>query len=430
MSEPKIAEIDIDWVRVPFVEEVAPWLSINNESWQYLELTRVRTEDDAVTGIGETMIHYTGEVTSDEHIAFCIGKTASAALAAGTRYGVGLRMALLDAKARASNVPLHALFHRPQVRRWVPMAWWTTKLPPQVLASQARLAESRGFTHHKMKARPWFDAFAQVEAVEAVVSDAYRLELDWNSMLVTADAALPVLRELETYRSIGLFESPIDRGDASGHARLRSALTTPLIEHWDPGLTAEWLRSDALDGFVFEGGDPSRLFAQADIASAFRKRGFIQLCGSGVTSAWVAHLGSLLSAASLPHVTATNAFTVDLLVESLTMRDGHAQVPQESGLGIELDESVVASLAVPRGIAFAPTRRIMDFENGNGVVRSYTTAAQMWVDASDNATFVGDTRGARLHTREDDGTAEFDRDHERVTKQSGGIRPSLKERKS
>lgn len=409
MASPRITDVDVSWVRNPFLADVAPWLRVNNESWEYLEITRIRTDDDDVTGLGETMIHYTGDVTTDEQVAFCIGRTVSEAMSADFGVGVGLRMALHDAQARSLGVPVHALFLRPLVRRWVPMAWWTTKLPPELLAAQARLAESRGYTRHKMKARPWFDAFAQAEAVQSATSAQYRLEMDWNSMLGSADVALPVLRELEEISTVGLFESPIDRRDVEGHARLRRSLQTPLIEHWDRSLAPQWLRADALDGFVFEGWDPARLFAQADLAAMFHKRGFIQLCGSGVTAAWVTQLGSVLPAATLPHITATNAFTHDLLRDPLVMRDGHARVPDGPGLGVEIDDALLAALAVPRGTVFEPTRRIIEFTSGRGTVRHYPDARRMWAAATEDASFLDDTRGASLRLHEDDGTADFDR---------------------
>src|SRR3712207_5661928 len=122
-------------------------------------------------------------------------------------------MALYDVVGKALEVPVYRLLNLPRVREWCPIAWWNTKMPPQVLAEEAQDAVAQGYTAHKFKARPWFDVYAQVEAISSVTPPHYRLDIDWNNMLLNAGNAAPVLAELDTYERVAIYESPIMHHD-------------------------------------------------------------------------------------------------------------------------------------------------------------------------------------------------------------------------
>jgi hypothetical protein len=51
------------------------------------------------------------------------------------------------------------------VRDWCPISWWNIDFPPEALAEEAKDALAAGYTSFKTKARPWWDVFAQVEAM-------------------------------------------------------------------------------------------------------------------------------------------------------------------------------------------------------------------------------------------------------------------------
>ncbi len=412
MKIPRIRQIERVWIRNPFLEHLAPWLRINNADWEVLEITRVHTDDSEISGIGETLVYYTGHVTDPDLAASAVGSTAPELLRLGSSLGVGLRMALYDVLGKTLGVPVNALFSREKVRDRIPLAWWSTKLPPEVLAKEAADAYARGFRNHKVKARPWFDVFAQIDAISAATEDDYLIELDWNSMLVNTAQALPVLRELDGLDKVALFESPVDRGDAIGQDRLRRAVSTPLFEHFNIELASTWLARDSLDGFVVDPSDPQRLFAQTEILNVFKKDCFLQMCGTGITVAWVAHMGAICAPARFPAVTAANIYRHDILDTSHTVRSGHLDVPRAPGLGVSLNDDLVESLRVEPGFRAAPNLMLLDFEAPGLPTRTYATGAQLWEDSTRNASFPVQPRGARLIIRDDDGSSEFVRQHQ------------------
>jgi L-alanine-DL-glutamate epimerase-like enolase superfamily enzyme len=333
-------------------------------------------------------------------------------LARGADVGVGLRMALYDALGRALEVPLHRVFGRRQVREWTPASWWSTKMPPELLAREAAEAQAAGYVSHKVKARPWFDLFAQLDAIVAATDPGYGVELDWNSMLVNASQALPVLREVERHGVVELFESPIGRTDIDGHRRLRDALTLPLFEHFDTAFATRWLRDDAMDGFVMDPSDPVRLFAEVDLLDAFRKDCFLQMCGTGLTAAWVSHMGAVCAPARRPAVTVSHIYENDILVDPLTVRSGHVRVPDGPGLGVAVDHELLERLRVPSGYRTPRTRTLLTFDAPGHGSRQFVSAEQLWAESTANASFPVQPRGASLAIAEDDGTHEFDRMYE------------------
>lgn len=412
MTMPRITSVERTWIRSPFQPHLAPWLSLINPYWEVLEITTVRTDAAEVVGIGETLVYYTGGTTSDEIAEFAVSKTIAEVLRQGPEIGVGLRMALYDALGKALDLPVHQLFGRRQVREWTPASWWSTKLPPDLLAREAAEAQAQGYRNHKIKARPWFDIFEQIEAVSAATSSGYGIELDWNSMLVNASQALPVLREVERYEAVELFESPIGRTDIDGHGRLRGALTRPLFEHFDAAFATRWLRDDAMDGFVMDPADPIRLFAEVDLIDAFRKDCFLQMCGTGLTSTWVAHMGAICAPARRPAVTVSHIYASDILTRPLVVRSGHVRVPDGPGLGVEVDEELIERLRVPSGYRTPRARMLLTFSAPGYGERQFISAEQLWSESTENASFPVQPRGARLEIVEDDSSPDFARRYE------------------
>ena len=88
----------------------------------------------------------------------------------------------------------------------------------------------RGFTTMKVKARPWHDLDEQLAAVAAAVSPHFKLDADFNEMLLGVDVAAPFIARLEAkYPMLAMVESPIPQGDVAGNAALRrrSAALSP-----------------------------------------------------------------------------------------------------------------------------------------------------------------------------------------------------------
>jgi hypothetical protein len=217
---------------------------------------------------------------------------------------------------------------------------------------------------------------------------------------------------VERHGVVELFESPIGRTDIDGHRRLRDALTLPLFEHFDTAFATRWLRDDAMDGFVMDPSDPVRLFAEVDLLDAFRKDCFLQMCGTGLTAAWVSHMGAVCAPARRPAVTVSHIYENDILVDPLTVRSGHVRVPDGPGLGVAVDHELLERLRVPSGYRTPRTRTLLTFDAPGHGSRQFVSAEQLWAESTANASFPVQPRGASLAIAEDDGTHEFDRMYE------------------
>ena len=250
--------------------------------------------------------------------------------------GFAPQVALLDLVARDNGVPVHALLGS-QVRDRCPVSWWDIDMPPADWAAEARESCRRGYTSFKMKARPWRDIFAQVEAVAAVVPPDYQFDIDFNGFLLNQARSEVFLAELDSHPNVGMYETPFNLNhDLDGARILRERVVKPLIEHFsDPVWAAE-----CCDGFVVLGG-VSAMRRDAALAAAGNKPFWLQLVGTGITTAFAIQLGSVLSHAQLPYITCHELWRSDLLTERLVLTDGYAAVPDGPGLGVEVDEKAI-----------------------------------------------------------------------------------------
>ena len=210
----RIKDVERITLRVPFTPRAAKWNALLVWQWQIVEIIRVTT-DDGSGGFGETLPHYTWGKVSDESMEKVRGRNPVEFLGDDS-LGAGLQMAIYDAVGRALEVPVYRLLNLPKPRDWCAIAGWNTKMGPQDLADEAVEALSQGYIFHKFKTRPWIDVYQQVEAVSAVTPPHYRLDLDWNSMLLNVGTATPVLQRLDEYERVSIYEGPIPQGDVEG----------------------------------------------------------------------------------------------------------------------------------------------------------------------------------------------------------------------
>ena len=215
----RIKDVERITLRVPFTERAGKWNALLVWQWQIIEIIRVTT-DDGTVGYGETMPHYTWGKVSDEALKGLRGRNPADMLG-DTGLGAGLEMAIYDVIGKALGVPIYNLLNLPKVRDWCPIAWWNTKMSPGDLALEAQEAVEADHIFHKFKARPWFDVYEQVEAISAVTPPHYRLDLDWNGMLMNVGTATPILQRLDRYERVSIYEGPINQSDVEGMRELR-----------------------------------------------------------------------------------------------------------------------------------------------------------------------------------------------------------------
>jgi len=351
------------------------------------------------------MPHYTWGKVTDEAIERVVGANALDFLGDDS-LGAGLQMAIYDLVGKANEVPAHRLFGLPQARQWCPISWWNVDMTPDDFAAEAREAVARGYTSHKIKGRPWWDICAQVEAVDKATPDYYHLDIDWNGMLANASNAIPVLQRLDQYPIVSLYESPIFQNDIEGNRQLRSKITRPLAHHFGNPPFPTVVRDEVCDGFVIGGGLGSVL-QQGALAAAFDKPFFLQIVGTGITTALSLQVGSVLSHAQWPAVNCMNIYEDDLLATPLTIRGGYAQTPEGPGLGIEVDEEALARYRMEPPFEHPPLRLLLALVWPDGRKRYYANIGQCWADAHKGNMPIHET-GAHLEYVENDGSPDWD----------------------
>jgi L-alanine-DL-glutamate epimerase-like enolase superfamily enzyme len=400
----RITDVELTLVDVPFHDIPARNMARTLAGWHIAEICRVTT-DAGLSGFGETLPNYTWGRVTPEAIQRVKGQNPFDLLWEDS-LGAGLQMALFDLAGKAAAVPVYRLLGQ-KVRDWCPISWWSIDMAPEDFAAEARQAVELGYTSYKMKARPWVDVYEQLRQVSAVIGPNFKLDLDFNGMLVNAATAVPVLKELDTYPNVAIYETPISQGDVEGNKRIRSQTRCAIAMHYGspPIMTA--LREQVCDGFVISGG-ASRILREAHLSAQANMPFWLQLVGTGITTTWALHLGAVCTHAQWPAVTCLNMYRHQLITRPVTVLGGYARVPEEPGLGIELDEAALARYRTQSSKKELP-RAIYAFVRANGE-RTYYHGEYgkggYWED------FLGGNqplfeRGVRLERIDDDGSREW-----------------------
>ena len=339
-----VERVDRVTLKVPFRPVPARAMAREIPHWQYTELCFVQLRS-GVTGLGETLLYYTWGVPSDAAVRRVLGQNA-AEFMWDESLGAGLQIALFDAVARTLEVPIHRLLGK-QVYQKTPLSWWNIDMPVEDMVSECKEALRQGYLAYKTKGRPWFDVWAQVEGVARALPAEFKLDMDFNDTLLDADRAIPILKELEQYPQIGIYETPIPQSDVEGNKRIKQAVRTPIAMHYGSPPPRVAIGENVCDGFVVSGG-AGRVLAAGHVAAMGDKPFWLQLVGTGITAAFSLHLGGVLSHATWPAVNCHQLFVHSLLREPIKVERGLARVPDGPGLGYELDPAVIDRFRVPK----------------------------------------------------------------------------------
>jgi L-alanine-DL-glutamate epimerase-like enolase superfamily enzyme len=400
----KITDVERITLHVPFTPRCQFWCAREQYQWDISEVVHLTTDVPDLVGYGETMPYYTWGRVSDAAVERVKGHNPADFLGDDT-LGAGLQMAIYDLVGKALDVPVYRLFNLPRVREACPISWWNVDMSPEDFAAEAQEALARGYTSQKIKARPWWDIYAQVEAIRAVVPGHYHIDLDWNQMLANAGNAVPVLSRLDDYAIVSLYESPIMQRDMEGLRQLRSKIKRPIALHFGNPPFPVAIRAEACDGFVVGGGIASVL-SQAALCAAFDKPFFLQIVGTGITTALSLHLGAVLPMAQWPAVNCLNIYSDDLLATPLSIHGGYARLPEGPGLGIAVDEDALVRFKMQPPYQLPRLRQLIRISWTDGHKRYYANIQQCWTEAL-NGNLPIHEPGAQLEPIPDDGSKEW-----------------------
>lgn len=339
-----ISEIKRTTVKPPFREIPARAMAREIPHWQWLEVFEVTLKGGSV-GFGESMLFYSWKATDDAAVERVRGRNAAEVMWDDS-LGAGLQMALFDAVARTFEAPVHSLLGT-KVHQTTPLSWWNIDTPPEDMAAECREAFKQGYRAYKTKGRPWFDLWQQIELSARDVPPEFKIDMDFNDTLLTAERGIPILKQFDHVPQVAIWETPIPQKDLAGNAAIREAVRPLIAMHYGSPEPRDVIRAKACDGFIANGGASEVMNVQA--VCAMQDQPFwLQLVGTGITAAFSLHFGGVCSHATWPAVNCHQLFTHSLLRESIAVKEGVAAVPDGPGLGYELDQDAIAKYRVDK----------------------------------------------------------------------------------
>lgn len=338
----KVVDVERIMVDVPFTARQQRITEREVGNWSILELCKVTTDSGHI-GWGETVVHYTWARVSDASVQRVMGQSP-ARMMHDDSLGAGLQMALFDVVGKILDVPVYELLGQ-KVRDWVPISWWSIDASPKDWAAEAKQAVTSGYTSFKLKPRPWWDIVAQIGAIAKVVPSHFKLDLDPNGTFQNAAAAIPIIKKLEAFEQVAMFETPIPQGDVLGNRQIRQAINRPIAMHFGSPPYITNVREGVCDGYVLCAGQAA-LMRQATLSAEAELPFWLQLVGNGLTTTWAAHLGAVFTHATWPTITCMNLYSHPLLKKKIEVVGGYHKVPEGPGLGVALDERAVRKYRV------------------------------------------------------------------------------------
>ena len=248
--------------------------------------------------------------------------------------------AVLDIAGKALGVPGYRVIGTGKHRDRIPVAYWSPYVAPEDTARHAAEGAARGFTHHKIKARPW-DAVEQVVAMTEAAGKEYRIRIDPNQRFEDPATTVRIDAGLRDYPNVELFEDPVPKDRPEWYGLLRQKCRVPIAVHSsDPKLILDHVRHNGID-YVNVGSTIGAAIRAAAVAEAAGCAVWLQFEGHcyDIQAAFDAHVGASIPNASLPYDTLPFLREASITMNgySHSVVDGSLAVPEEPGLGITLD---------------------------------------------------------------------------------------------
>ncbi len=273
--------------------------------------------------------------------------------------------ALHDIKGKALGVPVYQLLGG-KTRDKVPLAFVLSAESPEVVVDMARKAYENGFKSVKLKATgvDIKHDIRNVEMVRKELGDDVGIFVDANGAWNYYEA-LMFLKAVDKY-NLAMVEQPVPWWDVDGMAKLRQKVGTPVFA--DEGVVelkhlVEFAQKQACDGFFIKVPKAGGLLKSQRFMAVARALGMPVLCGcmmgSGIEAATYSHLLIADDWAGLSvhenigplqandcWETETTKITDSLCVNVPLYKDGCLYAVDGPGLGVELNEEVLARDAI------------------------------------------------------------------------------------
>jgi O-succinylbenzoate synthase len=262
-----------------------------------------------------------------------------------------LEMALLDAELRAAATSLGVRLGstRERIPSGVSVGIFDTL---DELSRQVAGYITDGYARIKLKIEPGWDV-EPVRMIRDQIGPDVPLQVDANTAYSRDD--IPHLCKLDEFDLL-LIEQPLPEEDILGHAELARASETPVC--LDESVVSIQTAIDAIELGAAEivNIKPGRVggyVTAVRIHDLCVERGVPVWCGgmveTGIGRAANAQLASLPGFTLPGDISASTRFYArDIVVDPITVQDGHVTVPSTPGLGFELDAPFLDSITTSR----------------------------------------------------------------------------------
>jgi L-Ala-D/L-Glu epimerase len=350
----KITDAEAFLVEVPQKYPIAPYSSrYRPQSSTKSVLVRI-VADDGTTGWGETPQRYLGEqlasrASTDVLRTKLLGRDPRDISALYADWGLdgsylqsATEMACWDILGRHCRMPLYRLLGG-AYRKEIELAACMGIRPPHEAAEIARLYVEQGFTTLKTKAgRDPQEDLTMVRAIRDAVGDKLKLRIDPNTGYSPA-ACEQLAKDLEPFH-LEYFEQPMPESCLADSARIRKLTSTPLALNESVTTLAEVRRILELDAAQYLLPDTYQcggLYACKLVAELAASAGVtcIVHCAHdlGPKTAAMLHLAAATPNFPLANDTTYYGLVDDVLVEPFHINRGRLPVPEDPGLGVQVD---------------------------------------------------------------------------------------------
>jgi L-alanine-DL-glutamate epimerase-like enolase superfamily enzyme len=262
---------------------------------------------------------------------------------------VAVDMALFDIVGKALQTPVYNLLGG-LVRDRIPLSHSITYGSAEEMAAFAGERAAEGFGTVKIKVGQGLGK--DVEAVRQIreaVGSKVRLRVDANMAWSTTKEAIATIRELEAY-NIEIVEQPLPRWALESMARLRDLTDQPIMADasvWTAEDAMECIRREAVDVvsvYVAESGGLLKAAQTFSLCEAARIPCLISsMPETGISTAAQIHLSIAMTNLKFnSDACRVRYVSEDCLVEPLRIENGFVYPPPGPGLGIEVEESILA----------------------------------------------------------------------------------------
>jgi len=272
----------------------------------------------------------------------------------------GIDIALWDIVGKASNQPVYKLLggkFRPDAEVYA--SSMRRDMSPREEAERALSFKEQGYRAYKIhSATPWMydSGFDQtldtVREMRKLVGDGFGILVDVNNAYLP-HTAIKMARKLEEF-DVWHFEEPIPAYDYAGIAALAEAVDIPIAageqeyQRWQFRDLITIGKVDILQPDVIKCGGITEFKKIAALAQTYDKP--ITVHNTQPTIGTLAHLHLWVST---PNCIYPQEYNIEphplrddtpIWKEPVLVHNGHMQVPDKPGLGVELDEDVLNRL--------------------------------------------------------------------------------------